>query len=111
MRPGAPNPQQIELRQWIEGLASARAAWPALTRGARAPVLVRPEVYVYTRTLEGSTVWVVLNRGAATTASLALDPLNPGDVEVILGAVEARVEGETLQLDIPAGAAALIGRR
>ena len=47
---------QAELRAWIETLAAARRAHPALTRGQRSPLLVEPDLYVssseYTSTQE-----------------------------------------------------------
>lgn len=107
-RPGA---QQIALRGWIEALARARAAHPALTRGQRLPLLVEPDLYVYARQLGDDVALVVLNRGGAVQdRRVNLGALAGAAFAPVAGDGQARVDGNSVLISVGAGQSAIFAR-
>ena len=105
-----PNGAQLALRTWIEALAAARAAHPALRRGQRTTLMVDADLYVYARFTADDAALVVLNRGGQREARVDLGGLAnrfPALVAAV-GAIGARLEGNTAVLDVPAGGAGVL---
>ncbi len=96
-----PSPAQQALRDWIGALGAARAAHPALTRGARRALVVEPDLYAYERTLDGDAAVVVLNRGAERVVELA------GTLQIVAGDAALTDGG----VRVPAGGAVILGRQ
>lgn len=111
MDPSGLSAEQRGLRAWIEAVATARGAHPALWRGARRELWVDDDVYVQARWTDDDAALVVLNRGAEVTVPVPLGPLAErfGAFEVALGDLQARREGATLMLTVPAGESGIVG--
>lgn len=107
-----PTGLQAELRAWIEGLADARRSHPALTRGARAPLLVEPDLYVVARHLDGEVALVVLNRGGEVRdRRVSLGALGGvGAWRTVAGAVVATPDGDAVRISVPAGESGVVVR-
>lgn len=113
MRPDGPSEPGRALQGWLEALAAARAAHPALTRGERLPLVADPDLYVYARRTEDDLAIVALNRGGDVHDHTVLLGALAGElptVRVVAGAADARVEAGTLRLSIPAGESAILAR-
>ena len=95
-----PTPDQAALRDWVAAVGAARAAHPALTRGARRTLVADADLYVYERTLGDDAAVVLLNRG--------------GEREVPLDGAWERLAGEGAVTDggarVAAGEALILGR-
>ncbi|MSP15550.1 MAG: hypothetical protein EXR73_02865 [Myxococcales bacterium] len=66
---GAVSADQERLRERLGRLAAARAAHPALRRGARRVLAVTADTYVFEATHDGDRVIVALNRGDSGAAA------------------------------------------
>jgi glycosidase len=89
--PGAGDPDNRRFMQWkgltsnqkflkdrVKTLLSIRAAHPALRRGVRATINVSPDIWVYSMTTSGDTVYVAMNRSDTDSTVMGLPsvPLN-----------------------------------
>lgn len=110
------NEAQRALSDRVAALGRARVEWPALSRGDRAPLVVTPDLYVFARYLGDEVVVVAANRGPAVQGAIVrLGGLagDGGDFERVVGDAGAQLitEGNVVRLDLPAGGAAIFGRR
>ncbi|MGK0362186.1 MAG: glycosidase [Bradymonadia bacterium] len=111
MTDARPDAQQLALRGWIQTLAQARAAHPALTRGARLPLVVEPDLYVYARQLGDDVALVVLNRGAdVQDRRINLGALAGAAFESVAGEGQARIDGNSVLISIGGGQSAIFAR-
>lgn len=110
MDPSQPSAAQLELRGWIEAIAAARAAHPALTRGARLPLLVEPDLYVYARQLGDDVAFVILNRGGdVVDRRVNLGGLaGLAGVRTVAGSAAGRIDGNALVISVGAGESAIL---
>ena len=111
MTDARPDAQQLALRGWIQALAQARAAHPALTRGARLPLLVEPDLYVYARQLGDNVALVVLNRGGdVQDRRVNLGALAGAAFQTVAGDGQARIDGNSVLISIGGGQSAIFAR-
>ncbi|MCB9549121.1 MAG: hypothetical protein H6706_25240 [Myxococcales bacterium] len=113
MTADVPSPAQLDLRRHIEALGAARLATPALTRGARVPLVVEPDLYVYARYDDEDVALVVLNRGGAVADRVVgLGALaGPAAWAVVVGEAQVQGAGDGVRLSLPAGGQAVIAAR
>lgn len=106
--PYALSPLEEALRSHVMAVGRARAESAGLRRGARNTLAAEADLFVYTRRAGDDLALVVLNRGGDVNErripwvgpSRAMEPL--------VGFAQARVEGATLILSIPAGGSAIL---
>ncbi|MFN3202194.1 MAG: alpha-amylase family glycosyl hydrolase [Bradymonadia bacterium] len=116
----APSAQQLALTDWIGALGQARRQSDALTRGARIPLMVSSDLYVFARVGDapGESAVVVVNRGPQRN-NMGMSLLGATQravngvarFEAVVGEGELTVDGNNLSLSLPAGGAAVfLGR-
>ncbi len=106
-----PNAQQLDLREWIRQLATARAEHPAITQGKRRELWIEYDKYIFARYDQSECVLFVINRGDAytfTNVGLDLVGWSGHEARTIMGNATHELNGSKITITIPGGSSSVI---